>query len=296
MLRNILEKEFEVYLYFVFGEYLDSDSKYTNIPITNSLKNDIKEICKKYVNKIIEFGQVEQYNIIGANQSDIEEYDLNANFMNISNINDLFRNSNRLVNIQDEELKTYNYFIIEVILNNEHFYFIRKPTKPGMLKEGKILSKQRGQYGWIEETDLLAFDDNIDIIIANEKIFIFNRTKFEHAYNFSEVYDYLSYNVLENDVLKNNIENFEELVIDIGETETLKRKVANLHNKENICLFLEQIDITKRINQDYNLNLTFNGNQVIYEDKSQAKHIIAFMQDAYYETYLGKEQGTDTRR
>lgn len=40
-----------------------------------------------------------------------------------------------------------------------------------MLKEGEILSKQRGQYGWIEETDILAFDDKIDIIIANEKIF-----------------------------------------------------------------------------------------------------------------------------
>ncbi|MGW7975320.1 DUF4868 domain-containing protein [Staphylococcus xylosus] len=132
--------------------------------------------------------------------------------------------------------------------------------------------------------------------MPTKRYFIFNRSNFEHAYNFTEVYEYLSFNVLENEILRNNIENFEELAIDIGETETLKRKVANLHNKENICLFLEQIDTTKRINNDYNLNLTFDGNQVIYEDKSLAKHIIEFMQDAYYETYLGKEQGTDTRR
>lgn len=296
MLQNILENEFEVYLYFVFGEYLDSNSKYTNVPINDSLKDDIKEICREYVNEIKDYGEVEKYNIIGADDFSIEEYDLNSNFLNIPNINDLFTNSNRLVNIQEEELKKYRYFIIEVVFNNEHFYFIRKPTKPGMLKEGKILSKQRGQYGWIEETDLLAFDDKIDILITNDNIYIFNRVKFEHAYNFSEIYEYLTFNVLENETLRNNIENFEELVIDIGETKTLQKKVANLHNKENVCLFLEQIDITKRINRDYNLKLTFKGNQVIYEDKSQAKHIIAFMQDAYYETYLGKEQGTDTRR
>ncbi|MDT4039508.1 DUF4868 domain-containing protein, partial [Staphylococcus aureus] len=79
-------------------------------------------------------------------------------------------------------------------------------------------------------------------------------------------------------------------------TETLKRKVASLYNKQNICLFLNKIDVTKKINVDYNLNLTFDGNQIVYEEKSQAKHIIALMQDAYYETYIGEEQGTDSRR
>ncbi|PKI11558.1 hypothetical protein CW743_13215 [Staphylococcus shinii] len=37
-------------------------------------------------------------------------------------------------------------------------------------------------------------------------------------------------------------------------------------------------------------------NKLVYEDREQAKHIVALMQDAYYETYIGKEQGTDTRR
>ncbi|UXS60598.1 DUF4868 domain-containing protein [Staphylococcus ureilyticus] len=296
MLRDILENDYDVYLYFIFGKRLDENSTYTNIPITDALLNDIKDICEKYVEEIERFDRVENYNIIGADQSIIESYNLNENLMNIPTIDELFTNTNKLVNINNEELKNYNYFIIDVVLNNEHFYFIRKPFKPNTLKKGKLLSEQRGQFGWINETNLIVFDDKIDMIITNETLFIFNRTSFEHAYNFSEIYDYLSYQVLENQVLKDNIENFEELLIDIGETETLQRRVANLYDKENICLFLEQIEITKKINDNYKLNLTFNGNQIVYEEKAQAKHIVAFMQDAFYETYLGKEQGTDTRR
>ncbi|HAR4535574.1 TPA: DUF4868 domain-containing protein [Staphylococcus aureus] len=296
MITDILQNDFDVYLYFVFGEHLDNNSTYTNLPITNELVSSIKEICREYASKIANLNQIEDYNIVGANESIIESYDLNNNFMGLPNINSLFANTNRLVNIQDHELKDYRYFIIEVELNEEHFYFIRKPFKPGMLKEGKIISRQRGQFGWVQESDLIAFDDKIDMIISDENILIFNRASFEHAYNFSEIYDYLSFKVLENQTLKDNIQNFDELVIDIDGTETLKRKVASLYNKQNICLFLNKIDVTKKINVDYNLNLTFDGNQIVYEEKSQAKHIIALMQDAYYETYIGEEQGTDSRR
>ncbi|WP_144368115.1 hypothetical protein, partial [Staphylococcus epidermidis] len=100
MLTDILQNDFDVYLYFVFGEHLDNNSKYTNLPITNELVNSITEICREYASKIENLDQIEDYNIVGANESIIESYDLNNNFMGLPNINALFTNTNRLVNIQ----------------------------------------------------------------------------------------------------------------------------------------------------------------------------------------------------
>ncbi|EJA1958367.1 DUF4868 domain-containing protein [Staphylococcus pseudintermedius] len=297
MIQDIINNDFNVYLYLIFDNHISENSNYLNLPITDELTLDLKEICITYVNKIIDQqNYIDTYNIVGVDDNKIEKYDLETNFMNLPLFNNIFTNENRLNNIPPNDIKKYNYFVIEVNCDDERYYFVRKPIKPSSIKKGMILSNERGRYKLIKENDLIIFDDKIDFIYTNEEVYIFKRAVFEKCFDFETIYDFLANNILSDQLLKDGIENYEELLIDIFENKTLKKRVAGLHNSTKTTLFLKQINITQEINDKYQLNLNIANGKLIYEDKSEATHYVAFMQDAFYETYLGKEKGTDTRR
>lgn len=296
MLRNLIDNDFDVYLHLVFNEKIEQELRYINLPISNDFVEDLKGICTTYANKVLNTNDIVEYNIIGANDNVIESYDLDANFMNLPRIDNALNDENRLNNVPDEEFENYTFFVIEAICGEENFYFVRKPSKPAAIKKGFLLRKDRDSYRLYKENEFIAFDDKIDFVLDFNKYYIFRRNAFEYSFDFEQVYDYLTFNLFENELLSERIENCDEFFMDINQDKSLKKRVANLHGKQNNTLFLEQLEVTERINNDYGLNLKFENENLVYEEKSQAKHIVAFMQDAYYRTYLGGEQGTDTRR
>ncbi|QOY78898.1 DUF4868 domain-containing protein [Staphylococcus aureus] len=296
MLKNLINNNLEAYLHFIFNKNIEQDLRYISLPISNEFVDDLRGICIAYVNKILNTNNIDEYNIIGVNDNVIESYDLDANVMQLPRIDNIFIDENRLNNIPNEEFENYTFFVIETSCNGESSYFVRKPSKPSVIKKGTFITKDRDRYKLYKENEFIAFDDKIDFVLDSNRYYIFRRNAFEYSFDFEPIYDYLTYEVFENSVLKEKIENYDELFIDINEDKSLKKRVASLCGKQSTTLFLEQLDVTERINNDYGLNLNFENGNLIYEEKSQAKHIVAFMQDAYYETYLGGEQGTDTRR
>lgn len=297
MIQDIINNDFNVYLHLIFDNQMTENSNYLNLPITDELILDLKEICNTYANKIVdEQNNIDTYNIVGVDDNKIEKYDLATNFMALPLFNNIFTIENRLNNIPPNVIKDYNYFVIEVNYNDERYYFVRKPIKPSSIKKGMILSNERGRYKLIKENDMIVFDDKIDFIVTDEDVYIFKRAVFEKSFDFETIYDFLANNILSNQILKDGIENYDELLIDIFENKSLKKRVAGLHNSTKTTLFLEQIDTTQEINDKHKLNLNIANGKLIYEEKSEATHYVAFMQDAFYETDLGKEKGTDTRR
>lgn len=296
MLTEILENEFEIYLNLVFGQHLDKDSRYMNLPITDELKDELKEICKTYINRISNESN-QEFNIVGSDDNVIESYDMSTNLMGIANLGEIFTEENRIYNVEDDEIKNYSFYIIELTFEEETIYFVRKPYKPKAIKKGTILSKnERGMYKLLNAVNLIAFDLEIDFVVTDNTHYIFQRNKFESSFDLSEVYNYLVHQVLDNQVLNERVEDFETLRLDIESNSHLRRRVAGLFNNTKTTLFLEQREVTMGIIKDYELDLKFENDKLLYEDKSQAKHIVAFMQDAFYETFLGKAPGTDTRR
>ena len=296
MLKDILENDFEIYLNLVFGKHLGEDSQYVNLPITDELKDELKAICKMHIDRISnEYNQ--QFNIVGGDDNVIESYDMNTNLMGLANLGEIFTEENKIYDIDDDEIKNYSYYIIELTFEDKTIYFVRKPFKPQAIKKGTILSKNdRGRYKLINAVNLIVFDLDIDFVVTDKTYYIFQRKKFESSFDFSEVYNFLVHQVLDNQALNQGVEDFETLRFDIESNLHLRRRVAGLFNNEKTTLFLEQREVTMRIIKDYELDLKFEDDKLLYEDKSQAKHIVAFMQDAFYETFLGKDTGTDTRR
>ncbi|MGS4189932.1 hypothetical protein ACEUUF_09460, partial [Staphylococcus pseudintermedius] len=54
MIQDIINNDFNVYLYLIFDNHISENSNYLNLPITDELTLDLKEICITYVNKIID--------------------------------------------------------------------------------------------------------------------------------------------------------------------------------------------------------------------------------------------------
>ncbi|HAR6251986.1 TPA: hypothetical protein I1729_002226, partial [Staphylococcus pseudintermedius] len=83
MIQDIINNDFNVYLYLIFDNHISENSNYLNLPITDELTLDLKEICITYVNKIIDQqNYIDTYNIVGVDDNKIEKYDLETNFMN----------------------------------------------------------------------------------------------------------------------------------------------------------------------------------------------------------------------
>ncbi|MBV5103463.1 Kiwa anti-phage protein KwaB-like domain-containing protein [Mammaliicoccus sciuri] len=297
MLKDINNGNFNYYLYLVIGKHLDNNSGFVNLPITDNLKTNIEETCLNYVSRINDSVNFEEYNLVGKNDGLIEIYNFVDNYMNIDSISEFLIEENRLINIQESNLKTYTYFIIKVVDDNEEFFFVRKPNKSNSLKKGTLMSKlQNGRYELIEGTDLIEFDNQIDYIESKECFYIFSRSSFEKSFKLEEVYNYLTHSVLNKQVFKDQIENFDEFIIDVESNAHLRRRIARLFERENTDLFLKQIDETIKICEEHSLELNFDGDTIVYDGKEQAEIIVSFMQDAYYQTRLGQENGSDNRR
>lgn len=146
---------------------------------------------------------------------------------------------------------------------------------------------------------MLATDEYIDFIMDDEDIYIFQHISFERIFNLRSKFVEKAKSVLSNKKLSDKIENFEKLKEDALENQSYVKRLAKLSNgKNDAALFLEDLDDTKKVINDFNLDIKFNdtGDKLVFRGESQVASFIGLMQDAYYQTLIGKQNGMDKRR
>ena len=72
--------------------------------------------------------------------------------------------------------------------------------------------------------------------------------------------------------------------------------MAKLYKNDGITAFLEKIDRTKSVIDQFNLDIEVNKGQLIYRDETQIGNFVNLMQDSYYKTLIGNQNGIDEKR
>lgn len=226
----------EIYYYLLYGNIADNIGK-VNLNISDEFKDKLVEICSNYIGKVLtKYTEIIEYNQIGSNDGEIEVLNLNVSPYNEYYSQEWFDDLEVLYTNTDENIEDFTYFIIKVTIDNKDIYLFRKPQKPKAIKKKFILRKVGREYV-IDDSNLIIFDDDIDFIVYQNKMYIFKHHSVDAAFNMTSIYRQKSREILSASIIEEKIDNYEQLKDDIENNISFMKRVSKLETSEHKFLF-----------------------------------------------------------
>lgn len=273
---------------YSYNSYSPSISKFIQKEMKKITVNRIKEVMKNIEEKEFTIGY---YNPSGQIDGIIEE--CNQSFVeNIEDLTSSFIQENQLEKmIEINQIHTYCF---EFKYKDEKVIAFRRFTKLRRLREGILGILNGGTFENIAG-DILGVDNDIDLILYNEKILILNHISLERIFDLEKQFKNearVTVDIIEKQNLILNFEDFEKDVL--GNIPAIKR-LAKIKSNETLPLFFNNFDKVVEVSKAFGLGIVFNEekSKIIYEDKTQLTEITLLMNDAYYKTLIGSRPGTD---
>lgn len=265
--------------------------------ITPTIKVNIqKEIIDIIENQINYYnGQnLENYNIVGANDDTVE----------IANISDFSSELNEIINslkqptaLNSINPSSFDFFTYELNdISNKPIYVFRKINKMKALKRGILGEIVQGSFNKIQSSKLLGIDDAIDFIVVGNKIFIFHHISLERVLKLKDKFKDKAEKVLSNTEFAKKIKNFDKLKERALENGNYVKRLAKLYKNTGVTTFLDKINVTKDVIEQFDLDIEVNNGKLIYRDETQIGNFVNLMQDSYYRTLIGNQNGIDEKR
>lgn len=266
------------------------------VPIKFNLGNDSKEKIREIALEVLkkcEKYSIEKYNPIGAISNTLEKTTIEE-FEMVKELIDSLEKPGVSDDITAEDV---NFVIYEFRTMKGISYFMRRYTKLQIFKKGFLGRLMDDKFEKLDASKLLGIDATVDIIVDGHDILIIQHTAFERIFDLDGEFVEAAKEVLSNPKLGEKIEGFKQLKEDLLDNGSYVKRVSKLKNRKNAMVFLDAPENTKKAIDEFRLNIPISpSNKYVYTGKSQLGEFINLMQDAYYETIIGGEKGTDERR
>ncbi|WP_076462029.1 Kiwa anti-phage protein KwaB-like domain-containing protein [Limosilactobacillus caccae] len=270
-----------------------------NPTIGNTFKQQLQSIAQDELTRYEGCPQA-QYNPTGTLDNVVEKAKVKS-VKPISTLKEALDKPLQKFNFNND---SFNCFIYEFPYKDKNgelksLLVFRRTKKFKSFKKGFIGYLNAGTFQKLKNSDMLATDEYIDFIMDEEDIYIFQHISFERIFNLRSKFVEKAKSVLSNTKLADKIENFDKLREEALDNQSYVKRLAKLSKgKNDAALFLEDLDATKKVINDFNLDIKFNeaGDKLVFRGESQVASFIGLMQDAYYQTLIGKHKGMDKRR
>ncbi|QDK48774.1 Kiwa anti-phage protein KwaB-like domain-containing protein [Limosilactobacillus reuteri] len=270
-----------------------------NPTIGNTFKQQLQSIVQDELTRYEGIPQA-QYNPIGTLDNVVEKAEVKSVKL-ISTLKEALDKPLQKFNFNND---SFNCFIYEFPYKDKNgelksLLVFRRTKKFKSFKKGFIGYLTAGTFKELKNSDMLATDEYIDFIMDENDIYIFQHISFERIFNLRSKFIEKAKSVLSNKKLSEKIENFDKLREEALDNQSYVKRLAKLNKgKNDAALFLEDLDATKKVIDDFNLDIKFNeaGDKLVFRGESQVASFIGLMQDAYYQTLIGKHKGMDKRR
>lgn len=259
-------------------------------------KNIQKEIINLIEDQINYYNNqnLKQYDIVGSIDDTVEYADSN-DFIN--ELGEIFNSLKKPTAINNIDPNSFDFFTYEFkSANNKSIYVFRKINRMKALKKGILGRIVNGSFAKIKSSKLLGIDNAIDFIVIDDKIFIFHHISLERVLKLKGQFKDKAKDVLSNDEFAKKIRNFDELKKKTLENGNYVKRLAKLYENDGITMFLDKIDRTKNVIEQFNLDIEVSNGQLIYRDETQIGNFVNLMQDSYYKTLIGDQNGIDEKR
>lgn len=261
--------------------------------INKNVQKEIISLIEKQVS-YYDNQNLKQYDIVGA-IDDTVEYANSNDF--IDKLNEIFSSLKQPMALNNIDPNSFDFFIYEFkSTNGKPIYVFRKINRMKALKRGILGEIANGSFTKIKSSKLLGIDNAIDFIVIDDKIFIFHHISLERVLKLNDQFKDKAKDVLSNDEFAEKIKNFDELKKRALENGNYVKRLAKLYKNDGITAFLEKIDRTKSVIDQFNLDIEVSKGQLIYRDETQIGNFVNLMQDSYYKTLIGNQNGIDEKR
>lgn len=257
----------------------------------DNLKSEFKEEHAKFIQSKSKL-QLVDYNPIVKQNDCIER----ITTKDVKGLNDLY---NKFKNIDPSDkinYKNIDFFIFKYTYKKSEVLILRRHFHSNKLDRSFKVTPVSGVYDTIKENKFLTIDTDIDLLIFNDEVYIFEHIALERMFIMLEEFQNKAKSTLNKLSKFDNFDNFEEVRTKILSNGHLVRRVAKLSEELNrSTLFLENIDTTIKVidNLELNIHIDSQSKKIIFSDDSELNELINLMQDSYYETLIGKRKGTD---
>lgn len=261
--------------------------------INKNVQKEIISLIEKQVS-YYDNQNLKQYDIVGA-IDDTVEYANSNDF--IDKLNEIFSSLKQPMALNNIDPNSFDFFTYEFkSTNGKPIYVFRKINRMKALKRGILGEIANGSFTKIKSSKLLGIDNAIDFIVIDDKIFIFHHISLERVLKLNDQFKDKAKDVLSNDEFAEKIKNFDELKKRALENGNYVKRLAKLYKNDGITAFLEKIDRTKSVIDQFNLDIEVSKGQLIYRDETQIGNFVNLMQDSYYKTLIGNQNGIDEKR
>ncbi|MBM0845959.1 DUF4868 domain-containing protein [Staphylococcus saprophyticus] len=275
------------------------NKKTTKKELYNLYHLDFKSNLKKeFKNKHIEFIYsksnlpVVNYNPV-VKQNDCIE---NITCGKVNGLKDLYKKFSNIDPSSSMNYKSINFFIFKYVYEESEILLFRRHFHSNKLDRSFKVMPVSGIYDQITENKFLTIDADIDLLILNNDIHIFDHISIERIFVMLEEFQDKANSTLDKIATFNNFDDFEKIRESILSNGRLVRRVAKLsEDPGRSTLFLEDIEKTIEVikNLKLNINIESKTKKFMFTDDSELNELINLMQDSYYKTLIGKRSGTD---
>ncbi|NMV48356.1 DUF4868 domain-containing protein [Lactobacillus reuteri] len=261
--------------------------------INTSVQQEIINLIKNQIN-CYDNQNLKQYNIVGSIDDTVEYANANDFINKLGKVFSSLKNPTVLNNIDPNSFDFFTYELKST--NNKPIYVFRKINRMKALKRGILGKIANGSFTKIKSSKLLGIDNAIDFIVIDDKIFIFHHISLERVLKLNDQFKDKAKDVLENDEFAKKIKDFDKLKERALENGNYVKRLAKLYKNDGITMFLDKIDRTRSVIDQFNLDIDVSNGQLIYRDETQIGNFVNLMQDSYYKTLIGDQKGIDEKR
>jgi hypothetical protein len=265
--------------------------------IGDQFEKNITNITKLQVNNCKKLTE-EKYNIIGSNDDVVETTSKQAYKKNIDLIIESIKTPTAKFSFNND---SFDFFVYEFCPehteeNSKKIFAFRRTKKFKSFKKGFIGHLIEGHFKKLENENLLGTDGIVDVIVYGENIAILQHIAFERIFHISNEFYENAKKVLSNKKFNKKIANFNQLKNDALKNGNYVKRLSKLGDSNVPTLFIEDLEATKKVVDSFNLGLSIKDDKIEYNDETQLGNFISLMQDAYYKTLIGNQNGVDERR
>ena len=179
------------------------------------------------------------------------------------------------------------YYCLCYSCNGKTIYLLRQFSKMKKLRSGYIARIVNDELVAMDG-DFLGIDENIDIILYENTLFVLNHISLERIFNYRDEYLKKTNEALGEILNTGCIKNMEQFSEDCTSDVRIMKRFTNIMTQGRLPLFFQNFDKVPGIVQELGLDIEYDEDEgkLVYREKSQLFHIINLMSDAYFKSLL----------
>lgn len=254
--------------------------------VSTDIQNEISKLVLPNVISSLRNSVLSDYNPVGVPDGQMEHIsdDIVPQvqlFLKAISDDEIFKDMKLL------SVRYIKYYCLCYSCNGKTIYLLRQFSKMKKLRSGYIARIVNDELVAMDG-DFLGIDENIDIILYENTLFVLNHISLERIFNYRDEYLKKTNEALGEILNTGCIKNMEQFSEDCTSDVRIMKRFTNIMTQGRLPLFFQNFDKVPRIVQELGLDIEYDEDEgkLVYREKSQLFHIINLMSDAYFKSLL----------